>query len=176
MGFYSSIFILFIAVTGLVWSFDWWTNGIYILLGSDPKTVFKENKIEYETDSIETPNEAIMNLVFRDVISQRKNWKYASISIPSLQEENSLYNVYLPFDGFSGWDLWNSYAYDSRSGKMRWKLTQERKSIGEKWRNSNYAWHVGSIFGWPSKAIASIVCYLCFFTCNRIFNLEGEKK
>lgn len=26
------------AITGLVWSFDWWTNGIYRILGADVET------------------------------------------------------------------------------------------------------------------------------------------
>ncbi|MGJ3234887.1 PepSY-associated TM helix domain-containing protein [Marivirga sp.] len=161
LGFYSIIFILFFAITGLVWSFDWWTNGIYRLLGTNSEEVFKENYIEYNTDSIPIPETPIINIVYEDVISQREKWLYANISFPNEAKENPTYSVYLPFKGFSGWDLWDTYTYNADNGKMKTKLVHEDKSTGEKWRNSNYAWHVGSIFGWPTKVLASIISIIC---------------
>lgn len=161
LGFYSIIFVLFFTITGLVWSFDWWTNGIYRLLGTNSKKVFKENYVKYDTESIPAPEKPIINIVFEDMISQREKWIYANISFPNEAKENPIYNGYLPFKGFSGWDLWDSYTYDAKNGKMKSKLVHEDKSTGEKWRNSNYAWHIGSIFGWPTKILASIISIIC---------------
>ncbi|NJO03125.1 MAG: PepSY domain-containing protein, partial [Bacteroidia bacterium] len=36
-GLYTHLLIVLFAATGLVWSLDWWRDGIYYLLGDEPK-------------------------------------------------------------------------------------------------------------------------------------------
>jgi uncharacterized iron-regulated membrane protein len=57
-GFYLHVVILVLAVTGLVWTFDWWTDGIHRLLGTDPKKVFEKHEPpRYEANSIILPSQ-----------------------------------------------------------------------------------------------------------------------
>ncbi|MEX1013726.1 MAG: PepSY-associated TM helix domain-containing protein, partial [Candidatus Paceibacterota bacterium] len=159
LGFYSLLFVLFFATTGLVWSFDWWTDGLYRLFGADPNKVFTENYQEFETEGAVKPKLPIVDFIIQDLKSQRSNWKYAALYFP--KEEKANYSAYLPYSGFSGWDLWDSYSYDASNGRLKSALRHENKNAAEKWRNSNYAWHVGSIFGVGTKILATLVSIIC---------------
>ncbi|MEM6376723.1 MAG: PepSY-associated TM helix domain-containing protein, partial [Bacteroidota bacterium] len=61
----------------------------------------------------------------------------------------------------SWWEAIDNYYYHPETGATLGSNTFENKSLGERWRNSNYALHVGEIFGWPTKIIATI-CTLFF--------------
>ena len=63
----------------------------------------------------------------------------------------------------SGWDEWDQYTYNSKSGEMYHAFTQSKKRLGEKWRTSNYAMHTGSIYGLPTKILASLISLFCAF-------------
>ena len=42
LGFYSAWVVLIIALTGLVWGFQWFANSVYWRLGGEKSTVFTE--------------------------------------------------------------------------------------------------------------------------------------
>jgi len=53
------------------------------------------------------------------------------------------------------------YYFDGRTGKLFDTLTQEKKSLGMKWRNSNVEIHTGRIYGLPTQIMefmASLIC------------------
>ena len=54
-GFYAMLLLLVMALTGLTWSFEWYSNGVYTLLGADEayETAVVESKIhEVATDPV----------------------------------------------------------------------------------------------------------------------------
>ncbi len=157
-GLYAYLFVLLLGATGLVWSYKWWTNGIYRLLGQDPATVFENSKpppLPSAEGEIHNP----LDLAWLDMQTRRPDWNHLSLSLPGAWggDDKDLY-AYLRFDGSnSGWDTWDEYRYHPQTGEAYHQFVHEEKSIGEKWRNSNYAIHVGSIYGWPSKILAFCV-------------------
>ncbi|MEM9884307.1 MAG: PepSY-associated TM helix domain-containing protein [Bacteroidota bacterium] len=153
-GFYTYIFLIFFAATGLVWTYKWWSNGIYRLLGNDPKEVFVKHESPTLTGADQTD---AINLAFVDALSRRPTWWSVNFRIPAKDSEKGTIYAYIQYkDAQSGWDTSDRYAYHPETGEVEWKLTHEEKLLGEKWRNSNYAMHVGSIYGLPTKIIAFV--------------------
>jgi uncharacterized iron-regulated membrane protein len=153
-GFYLHMIIFVLAVTGLVWTFDWWTNGIYRLLGNDPKKVFEKHEPPRNSpSSIRLPAQKALT----DAISKREGWTGIYFNFPKPPDNTpGEFSAFVRYDGTSGWDESDSYYYHGQSGERHSTRTHEQKLLGEKWRNSNYAIHVGSIYGLPTKILACI--------------------
>ncbi len=151
-GFYTHLLILLLAITGLVWTFDWWTNGIYRLLGDDPGKVFPT----HESPRVSLPlSDEPIDKVFADVVTKRAHWRSVGLYPAVAEEGRAEIGAYLLFDGESGWDEGDQYSYHPVTGKLFYQGRQESKTLGAKWRNSNYAIHVGSIYGLPTKLLAT---------------------
>lgn len=152
-GFYTQLFILIFAATGLVWTFEWWTDGIYRLLGDDPKTVFK---------MIPAPNPEPrgnaepIDVAFADLSTKKEEWSKISFYL-NTKRITGVVRYY----GNSWWDTWDIHQYNPDSGNLFHSNRHEDKSIGAKWRNSNHAIHVGSIYGLPTKLVACFTALFC---------------
>lgn len=158
-GFYTHLFVLFFAATGLVWSYKWWSNSIYRLLGNDPKEVFARQ--DPPTLSGADQSQAI-DIAFADALKRRPSWWRMSFNTPRPDKEKGAISAFIRFkDAKSGWDTSDQYYYHPETGANTWSRIHEKKLLGEKWRNSNYAMHVGSIYGLPTKIIA-FICALFF--------------
>jgi uncharacterized iron-regulated membrane protein len=162
-GFYTTLFIFILATTGLVWSFSWWTKGIYSVLGDNPKEVFQNEKhtipIQLFQDTINPLDNVLSNL-----IEHKSTAQLYSISLDK-DENNDLkeYSAWITYDEKSLWEESDYLFFHPNTGDIIHKVTHNDKSLGEKWRNSNYAIHVGSIWGYPTKIVASIVALFCAF-------------
>lgn len=157
-GFYTHLLILILASSGLVWSFTWWANGIYRMLGTDPEKVWEQHKplvVTGPKDSI--PYETILN----SSIAKRKSWEDITIVIPTKEERDKELRVNVKFNDHGGWDEWDTYFYHPGTGGLHAAILQENKTLGAKWRNSNYAIHVGSIYGLPTKLLACFAALFC---------------
>ena len=119
-----------------------------------------------------------INIAFADALTRRPTWWKINFRIPKAESETGTISAFIRYnDSKSGWDTSDQYAYHPETGEVAWTRTQEQKLLGEKWRNSNYAMHVGSIYGVPSKIIASI-CALFFalLTISGFLIWRGRKK
>ncbi|MGA0558509.1 PepSY-associated TM helix domain-containing protein [Larkinella sp. VNQ87] len=154
-GLYTHLLILFLAITGLVWTFRWWTDGIYRILGNDPKTVFQQN--EHPQPALTNPRTAFpMDAALRQCQRQRPTWTEASLTFEKPEDAGKAGEiaVFLRFNG-TAWDASDNYYYNRQTGAPIHQVRHEQKTLGATWRNSNYAMHVGSIYGWPTKVLAS---------------------
>jgi uncharacterized iron-regulated membrane protein len=108
-GFYLYVFIIFFASTGLVWTFKWWTNGIYRLLGNDPKKVWETHAPIASAEN----NPSAVDLAFADVTTRRPYWTTLGLGIPGSDESEGSkeISVFLRFENGSGWDTSDGYYY-----------------------------------------------------------------
>jgi uncharacterized iron-regulated membrane protein len=91
------------------------------------------------------------------------NWRQVGLTIPpdtgSALKPISSFIRYS--SGSSGWDESDQYHYHTQTGKMYFGTAHSQKTLGAKWRNSNYAIHVGSIYGLPTKLLATFISLFC---------------
>lgn len=155
-GFYSCIFLFFIAVTGLVWSFGWWSKSLYwVTSGGRPLT---ENR---ESPKSDTTHVAAFNITTADkvLLNLRKENPQASgilISIPGKPADPIGAFVYKQKNTYYNMDR---YSYDQQSLKeISIKTPFSGKyieaNIPDKIRRMNYDIHVGSVLGLTGKFIA----------------------
>ncbi|MEM8893355.1 MAG: PepSY-associated TM helix domain-containing protein [Bacteroidota bacterium] len=160
-GFYTYLFMIFFAATGLTWSYQWWASGMFALMGSSKEEAFqKPAPPEITVCDFDLP----MDIAYSNLVSRRPDWKEMYFAIPQPSRENGIIYTEAYYDDSStGWQAMDHYTYNPNDGSLHHSLTQDQKLLAEKWRHSNYALHVGSIYGLPSKIIA-FICALFFAT------------
>ena len=154
-GFYSFLFLLILSLTGLTWSFKWFESGIYLLADGTAKK---------PSAKVENPTKVDPNLdktyFYQNILSKTDSiYKYkgdTQIRVPS-DTINSLMviklNIEKPIPNIS------SMAYfDKYTGEILKVRPYESFSDGDKVRRLIYPIHTGSIFGYPTKILAFLVC------------------
>lgn len=157
LGFYAFVFAMVIASTGLVWSFKWWENSVYWFMdGKRPNTQIEEPKHQ-GSQVLESPL-APLDLIWSDVVKKYSTHQGVFIN---LLHEVSQANVTIYEKGNTWWSASDAYAYDLRNGRAYYKRLQNDKTLGMKWRNSNYDIHVGKIAGRTGMWIAFMTSLIC---------------
>lgn len=159
-GIYIFFFVLILAVTGLVWTFDWWTDSIYRLMGNDPKTVFRKAPPPAPSAFEKA---GVLDLVLADAKTKREGWYEIGMGLMPVRDGKPKdINVFVRYSsGKSGWQESDYYSYHPATAEMYFSTPHDQKTLGAKWRNSNYAIHVGSIYGYPTKIVATLVALYC---------------
>ena len=158
-GFYTYLLILFFAITGLVWSYSWWSDGIVRLMGDDPEQIFSFQELP-EIDSLNYING--LDIAYQNALGSRADWKKITLGIPSPKQDKGRILAGISYrSDDSWWSTIDYYHYDPKTGKQYESFTHDEKLLSEKWRHSNYQMHVGSIYGLPTKIIA-FICALFF--------------
>ena len=151
-GFYSSVFLFAIALTGLVWAYPWVNRMIYQLADGKPQAKFEaRNK---SIAGIKT------NTGLFDKIVAEANRQYAfkgdlNITIPandSLGIAVSKENKDVKLAGIT-----SQVYFDRNTGELLKLRPYELESTGSKIRKLVLPIHTGSAYGWPTKIIAFIV-------------------
>lgn len=158
-GIYSFLLIIIFSLTGLVWTFDWWEDTVYRMLGNNPKEVFRKAPPPSVVAAEDTAG--AFDVALGDINKRLPHWLSINLSVPVAPYKTPI-NAFVRYvSGKSGWDESDNYNYHPVTGEMYFATTHDEKTLGAKWRNSNYAIHVGSIYGWPTKVLATLIALFC---------------
>lgn len=154
-GFYTFLFLLIISLTGLTWSFKWFESGIYLL--ADGTTKKPSAKVENPT---KIDPQLDKTYFFQNILSKTDSiYKYkgdTQIRLPS-DTINSIMVIKLNLEK-SIPNISSMVYFDTYTGKSLKVKPYESFSNGEKIRRLIYPIHTGSIYGYPTKILAFIVC------------------
>lgn len=155
-GFYSCIFLFFIAVTGLVWSFGWWSKSLYWVTSGGKPLV--ENR---ESPKSDTTHVAAFNITTADkvLLNLRKENPQAAgilISIPAKPADPIGAFVYKQRHTFYNMDRYNFDQQTLKEISIKTPFSGKyiEANIPDKIRRMNYDIHVGSVLGLTGKIIA----------------------
>jgi uncharacterized iron-regulated membrane protein len=149
LGFYALIPVLLMALTGLMWSFQWYQNGV--------RTIFNAQYVESPPikSPPKYPDAKRLPLDFfnkkSDELIKQKGYRY----FYTPEHEDSLVIIE---DILLDSEKWNKIQFDQYTGEV---LKFERFNdlpIGSKLVSLYYTLHVGEIFGLPTKIIYFIAC------------------
>lgn len=151
-GFYMTWIAIFIAISGLVWSYEWVDKSIYWLAtgGEVPeeplKTTFSlpDSHIPKQKPDVD---QTLLSLVDNSpaLMSYYIEYPYDSTSNYSLTLNNARGKIY---------NKHNTYQISQYTGEVLDSNLWKEKNTGEKLQEANYNIHVGAILGLPGKIIA----------------------
>jgi uncharacterized iron-regulated membrane protein len=160
VGFYVLPFALLIAVTGLVWSFNWWENGIYQVLGGNDKKLFRKELPALVQNSADTSLNKT-DLIFAKLRKEVKgDWERIVLNLPDETNKQVMGFVHTT-NSQDGWKGASYFYFDGRDGRLFDSLPHQKKSLAMKWRNSNYYIHTGGIYGLWTKVFAFLASLVC---------------
>lgn len=149
-GFYAMVFALIIALTGLVWAFDWFDNSVqWIANGGETIESVQENRTS-------NASQFTFNKPLDKIYAQVKanHPKAASYFIALPQDTIAAQRIFVNYEGKVN-DI--SLHFDQYTGELLSVDSWEDKNNGEKIKSLNYDIHVGSILGFPGKILAFCV-------------------
>ena len=157
LGFYAFLVAFILAFTGITFSFNWFNNSYYRLITGQPY----EEEI-YRVNS-EKANEPVSNLPVDKLWAQ-----YAGY----IKSGSHTVSIFFPQDSLDSWevmirpklgriaDMVRIY-HDQYSGDLLKKSDDYNQlSAGKKLYNLTFDIHVATIWGLPSKIIASLACLI----------------
>lgn len=149
-GFYTLPFALIVALTGMVFAFDWFKTTVYI--AASMSTIPPHEKTANSDTTVKTPVLITpMDIAFTDAQKNMPFAKRIGISIPSAK------TAAISISGYRGKETYYNYdemRYDQYSGKLLDRRNYSEKNRGEKLITMNYDIHVGAALGLPGKIIA----------------------
>lgn len=189
LGFYSLIFLLFIALTGMVYGIKWYSEGLYwVTSGGDKLRSFDR----LQSDSLQVGKffspEKAMDAAWNTVIKKYPKSQGFYYNFPDTSKAKATINITVyPNTG----QFYNnqSYTFDQHTlqelkGKGVYSVPYEESGFGGKLRKMNYDIHIGSILGFPGKVMAflasligaslPITGFLIWY--GRKFKKKGGKK
>ncbi|MFT4031502.1 MAG: PepSY-associated TM helix domain-containing protein [Siphonobacter sp.] len=156
LGFYTMIFGLLFAVTGLVWGFQWFSQSLYTATGgkgSDAYVIPPSDTTTYLPQ-----NASIADQVWVKLNQQYPNHQGIYLSIP-LDKVSSIFS-YVNFRAGTYYKV-DYHYFDQYTGKEvpaegPYTGSYADANFAKKLRRMNYDIHVGAIWGLPGKIIACI--------------------
>ena len=151
VGFYSTWILLFIALTGLTWSYPWVEDGVYWIASGGAWPEETE-----EAQSTLPPNWTQADGASIDAIYQRVRSEHPEVEkfgvIPPADSAGTI-EIVLDRDetNYSGA---SELHFDQYTGGLVEADLFEEKNAGAKLRQMNYDLHAGVIWGFPTKVLA----------------------
>ncbi len=161
LGFYVFPFALIIAITGLVWSFEFVKIIVYVLASqSITPPNHPEPKSTYPINLSHNYQDTVRDNIQNNVV---KNYAYAHSFGIFLPEKEDTLGTILAYIRPNNMVYHNSIRqkYDQYSGKLLYTQTPKDLNNGEKLIYMNYDIHVGQILGFGGKILAFIASLIC---------------
>jgi len=158
LGFYSLLFLLAIALTGMVYGIQWYSEGLYWVTSGGQSLPPYERM---QSDSLQadryTPEQA-MDLAWEKVIKDnpKAGGFYYSFADSANAKATIDINIYPDKGQFytSKGYTFDQHTLQQLKRKDVYSTDYAQASIGTKLRKMNYDIHVGSILGFPGKVLA----------------------
>jgi uncharacterized iron-regulated membrane protein len=154
-GFYVLPFIFLIASTGLIWSYKWVNNLLFLALDGKPQTK-REAPI-----NASVPGKASADRLAR-IVAQTDKWlpHPGRITLTYPEKDSLSLTVAKVNETASVSNIVDFLYFDLRTGKATGQRLYDEETRGFKARRLIFPIHTGSMFGWPTKLLALIVALL----------------
>lgn len=151
-GFYMTWVVIFIALTGLVWGFQWFSKGTYWVLGGEKSLVYAEALSDTtRVKAYEQPVDAIWNNVKGERVAG------GSLEMHFPASDSSTIEAALNADKKTYWQtdyrFYDQYTLKEVPVKHVWGRIGEAATADKIYR-MNYDIHTGAVLGLPGKFLA----------------------
>lgn len=166
LGFYVLAVALVIALTGLVWGFEWWAKSSYWITSGG------KSLPEFKRPFSDTSTLTALYTQPEDRIWQQAQREHATaaqagalqIQFP-LKKSDPIGVMYNPEDGTHyrrGFCYFDRYTLaELKGGGGLYNIPYDKAPTADKIHRMNYDVHVGAILGWPGKILAFFASLIC---------------
>lgn len=154
LGFYMTWVAIFIALTGLVWGFEWFSKSLYWATSGGQAMIEEDHPVSDTTKmgTVANVTDKIWALHKAEIKSNE------SLSIYFANDSTAPVEAFINHNPDTYYDM-DSYHYDQYTGKeMPVTGTYAGKfkdaKVADKIRRMNYDIHVGAVLGLPGKVLA----------------------
>jgi uncharacterized iron-regulated membrane protein len=155
LGFYASVFLFVIALTGVGMSFDWVGEGINKLTHSPLK---RPEAPESATPAGATAPAFAPDAVLALARQQAPDAEFYALQLPKDQKSSIRVAVLRP--GAITENATDEVYLDQYSGQVISGQTYAQRPVGQRIRGLFKPVHTGAIFGWPTKVLALVMTLL----------------
>lgn len=148
LGFYASFILIFVVLTGLIWSFKWAENTMYWLSGSKKE---ERQKVQSKENLVNTFS---LDSVLSDLKKNTKKAADCFISFPEDKKGN--YRISFRSDDGRFFKHSDQFFIDQYSGKVLKAKTFDKAQTGDKLKAANYDIHTGKALGIMGQIIVFI--------------------
>lgn len=185
-GTWCLFIYLILAITGLMWSYDWFSNGMTKLIGDAPvageqrrggggprpapaKDATKETAAANSTPDYDAIWQTIQSTAGPDL-------KTYNLRMP--QAPGQMATVFYILKSAPHPRALNQITLDPANGELKAVSRYTEKSLGAQLLISNYAIHTGSYFGLTGRIIATVASLLMplFFITGWLLYLDRRRK
>lgn len=139
-GIYAVLLVLAMALTGLTWSFEWYRNGFYKLLGAESAATNVAKSPRTKGDATYSAGD----IAYRDVVARYAEYADATITPSSISVKLS---------GLGNQRAADKYVFDSATGAVTSVALYDDSSRDQKMRGWIYALHVGNFGGYVTRVL-----------------------
>ncbi|PST83833.1 PepSY domain-containing protein [Pedobacter yulinensis] len=154
-GFYAMLVALVLALTGLVWAFQWFQQTVYVVAsGSTAPPATRLTK----SDSTAVPASDPLQAAFTQAGKILPDADRIGLSPAAPGKEAVIYVT-----GYRGLETYydtDELQFDQFTGKLLDRRNYSEKNAGEKIIGMNYDIHVGAIWGLPGKILAFCASFI----------------
>jgi uncharacterized iron-regulated membrane protein len=148
--------LLLIAATGPVWTWAWYEGAIAWIFTGEARVVGEPVPVAPPDDATgtrhHTPLDAALAVVQR-LVPDSHRYTVAAGG----EKGGGLITVSALYRRRSAWEEYERYYFSPRTAVLLGEETFDEKNLGMKWRNSNYGIHTGTLYGWPTQVLATIL-------------------
>ncbi|NHA04910.1 PepSY domain-containing protein [Mucilaginibacter sp. HC2] len=154
-GFYTSVFLIVVVLTGLIMTFKWANVALFAITGSKPpvKEQSKAPLSVYKPDAEALSADAILADMGKTITTA----EYYSVRLP--RDSSATYTVNVWPEGAIETTA-DIYYIDQYSGGLAGSQTFASKSLGQRVRAYVKPVHTGAVYGLPTKILSFVVCAL----------------
>ncbi|RFZ90960.1 PepSY domain-containing protein [Mucilaginibacter conchicola] len=162
LGFYAMLFLLTIALTGMVFGLRWFSDGLYWVTtaGETTKEARRLTSDSTFAAKAEAPK-AAMDIVWNKVLAENPKSQGFYYSYPDRSTAAS--TIYISVYPTAG-QFYNSRSYTFDQYTLNalgrddaYSIPYDKAGFGQKLRKMNYEIHIGAILGFPGKVLAFCV-------------------
>jgi uncharacterized iron-regulated membrane protein len=164
LGFYLLIPSLILALTGMVWSFQWFKKTVYVAAARTTAAPVVLKTVSADSLLLKQQYTAVLSQTALD-----KALAEARLLLPDAKRFNVLPasadpSAVLKINGYCHEETYHNrdeLQFDQFSGKLLGKRMDIEKNAGEQLVEANYDIHIGAIAGLPGKILAFIASLIC---------------
>jgi uncharacterized iron-regulated membrane protein len=158
LGFYSSIILLVIAITGIFFGIQWFTYGIYSMAGGKKDLLFTEPKSTINPKEIKDINEPQIDKIYTKIKVEHPN--ALAVEIHTIESDSSVIAVNTNTRKGAFWSIdyryFDQYSLKELDTKTIYGRIKDA-NFADKLIRMTYDIHTGGIFGFTGKLLAFLL-------------------